>query len=375
MEKVKKLPDEDIEFSNVQSVGNETKSRKIEHVKVALNVDVQYKLLTTMFNDVTLLPNGKEVDIDTIKTEAKFLRKNITAPIFVSGMTGGDQRVGKINYDIARAVSELKLPMGVGSQRAMIEDKNVVETYAVKREYDVILLGNIGAAQAINYKVEQIVDMLSKIDADALCIHTNPAQEIAQPEGDIKFKGALEAIERLADNLDQKVIVKEVGNGISKEVAKRLAQTNIYGMDTGGAGGTNWVAIELYRAGKSGEYKHIFKEWGLSTAQSLLEIKSEFNGFVTATGGIRTGLDLVKAVVLGADACGIATPIIQAQSTGGSDGIKSYLNNLIYDFKLEMAKLGVSDIQELKGIKYNLSGSLYRIVQQRLYNKPLVEYL
>jgi len=356
------------------SDSNATKSRKFEHVNVVLKRDVQYKTMTTMFEDIRLMPKSGPISTGKVDMKTRFLGKNISAPIFVSGMTGGDERVGKINYDIAEAVSELKLPMGVGSQRAMIEDKGVAHTFAVKSKYDVILLGNMGAAQVLRYSKKEIKEMLDAIDADALCIHTNPAQEIAQPEGDINFKNAFRSISGLADSLEYKIIIKEVGNGVSKDVAKMIQNTQIYGIDTGGAGGTNWVAIELFRAGNGGKYKHIFKEWGMPTAQSLLEIRSEFNRCVTATGGIRSGEDIAKAVALGADACGIAAPVIQAQGRAGSKGVTEYLNGIMKDLKQEMGRLGVRNINELSTLKYQLTGDLKNVIEQRLEGKRIAGY-
>ena len=353
-----------------------TKSRKIEHVNIVLTQDVQYKRITSLFNDVELIPTGREIDPAAVDTRSTFLEKEISAPLFVSGMTGGDERVGKINYDIAAAVSELQLPMGVGSQRAMIEDKEMAKTYAVKSEYpEVLLMGNIGAAQALKYGMEDISGMVSAIEADALCIHTNPAQEVAQREGDISFKGAFSAICDISDGIGVKTIIKEVGNGISKEVAKRLAETSVYGIDTGGAGGTNWVAIELYRAGNSHLYKHIFREWGIPTAQSLIEARSEFKRMLTATGGIRSASDIAKAIALGANACGIAAPVVQAQSRDGSNGVYEYLSSLSSGLKEEMARLGVSNVNELAHLETVLKGQLKDAVAQRLGNVPFTEYL
>ncbi|MEM3841529.1 MAG: type 2 isopentenyl-diphosphate Delta-isomerase [Candidatus Micrarchaeaceae archaeon] len=353
-----------------------TKSRKIEHVNIVLTQDVQYKRITSMFEDVKLIPTGKYIDPEKVDLKTSFLGKEIFAPIFVSGMTGGDERVGKINYDIAAAVSELCLPMGVGSQRAMIEDGNVTKTYAVKSEYDVpILLGNIGAAQTLKYGIEQISEMVSSIEADALCIHTNPAQEAAQKEGDINFRGAFSSICKIIDGIGVKTIVKEVGNGISKEVARRFSKTNVYGLDTGGAGGTNWVAIELYRAGNSALYKHIFKEWGIPTAQSLIEVRSEFSRMLTATGGIRTASDIAKAIALGADACGIAAPVVQAQSRGGAEGIKNYLESMELSLREEMAALGVSNVKELSSVKREITGKLKVAIDQRINGVSFTKYL
>lgn len=343
---------------------SDTRSRKLEHVKVVLGKDVQFKTKTPMFSDVELIP--RKASAKSADTSTKFLGRKISAPIFVSGMTGGHEKLAKINMDIGEACSEVNLPMGVGSQRAMIEKPELGFTFDVKKEHkDVILLANIGASHTTKYSMERIEKMLDDVQADALCIHTNPGQEAAQEGGDIAFRGVFDAIADIAARLSRKVIVKEVGNGISKEVAQRLSKTKVYGIDTGGAGGTNWIAIELYRA--SGPRSvDIFREWGMPTAQSLVEVRSAFKGMVTSTGGIRTGKDIARAVALGADACGLAYPVLQAQHREGANGVKKYLEHLTADLRDEMLRLNCSNIEELRTVGYSINGELRKILAQRV---------
>ncbi len=348
---------------------SDTRSRKLEHVKVVLGKDVQFKTKTPMFSDVELIP--RKAKVKKADTAAKFLGKKISAPIFVSGMTGGHEKLAKINMDIGEACSELGLPMGVGSQRAMIEKPELGFTFDVKKEHkDLILLANIGASHTTKYSLDRIEKMLDDVQANALCIHTNPGQEAAQEGGDIEFRGVPRAIADIAANLSRKVIVKEVGNGISKEVAQRLSKTKVCGIDTGGSGGTNWIAIELYRA--SGPRSvDIFREWGMPTAQSLVEVRSAFKGMVTATGGIRTAKDIAKAVALGADACGLAYPVLQAQNREGAKGVERYLRHLTADLEEEMLRLNCASIDELRTVGYSINGQLRNILSQRVDKKLL----
>ncbi|MCL5105917.1 MAG: type 2 isopentenyl-diphosphate Delta-isomerase [Candidatus Marsarchaeota archaeon] len=342
-----------------------TSSRKLEHINISLNKDVQFKA-TNQFENVLLFPKKSkrtaqpEADISTL-----FLGKKTGAPIFISAMTGGHEKTFQINKNLAEAADEFNIPMGLGSQRAMIEHSNLAYTYDVKKYYDIILLGNIGIAQLANYRPSQIERMLDDVRADALCVHTNPAQEIAQPEGNLGFKNAFANLKSLAEVIDYKVIVKEVGNGISKEVAEKIGRTKVYGIDTGGAGGTNWIAIELFR--NSSHDMDFIKEWGIPTAQSLIEIKSVFKRFVTATGGIRTGSDVVKAIALGADSCGIAMPMLKANKNG-SKGIKQHLAKLIEEIKYEMALLNCASIDDLKSLKFAINDPLSNILKQRNIN-------
>ncbi len=346
-------------------MNNQTASRKLEHIKIALQKNTQFKL-TNYFNHISLIPKkAKHISYENINLSTLFLDKKVDAPIFISGMTGGHEKTWQINKNIAEAAYEFNIAMGIGSQRAMIEHKNLIYTYNVKKSYDIILLGNIGIAQLSKYKPFQIKDMLDEVSADALCIHTNPAQEIVQPEGDINFKNAFNNLQLLADSIPYKIILKEVGNGISKEVAQKIAKTNIYGIDTGGAGGTNWIAIELFR--NDSLDMNFIKEWGIPTAQSLIETRFVFNRFVTATGGIRTGLDIVKAISLGADSCGIAMPILKANKEG-SKGIKLYINKIIHEIKQEMVKLNCTNINDLKSLNFKISKQFSNILNQRGIN-------
>ncbi len=344
---------------------NQTSSRKLEHIKLSLNKDVQFKI-TNQFENILLLPKkSKTVAQSEVDLSSLFLGKKVGAPIFMSAMTGGHEKTFQINKNLAEAADEFNIPMGLGSQRAMIENNSLAYTYDVKKYHDIILLGNIGIAQLANYKPSQIQHMLDEVHADALCVHTNPAQEIAQPEGNLGFKNAFANLKSLAESIDYKVILKEVGNGISKEVAEKVSRTKVYGIDTGGAGGTNWIAIELFR-----NYSHdmdFIKEWGIPTAQSLIEIKSVFNRLVTATGGIRTGIDVVKAISLGADSCGIAMPMLKANKDG-SKGIKHYIARLIEDIKHEMSLLNCANINDLKSLKFTINAPLSDILKQRNIN-------
>jgi len=338
----------------------QTQSRKTEHLKIACNEKVEFREKTTGlekigFKGIDLeyktLPeiNKKEIDLET-----SFLGKEFKAPVFVEAITGGCEEAGKINKDIAGACEELGLGMCLGSIRAMIENHSLEETYFVRdKAPNIFLAGNIGAGQTTKFSVEQIENALQELRADALAIHLNAAQEALQKEGDTDFKGTLKAIEKISEKLKMPVYVKEVGHGISQGVAKELAKTNIKAIDVAGAGGTSWTGIDSLRGNK--ELGETFWDYGIPTAESIVQCRKEFKGQIIASGGIRTGLDIAKAIALGADLGGMALPVLKAQQTGGKEGVKKYLQKVIEELKIAMFLSGAKNIAELKKVKITKS--------------------
>ncbi|MDO8624461.1 MAG: type 2 isopentenyl-diphosphate Delta-isomerase, partial [Candidatus Diapherotrites archaeon] len=270
-----------------------------------------------------------------------------------------------INKNVAKAVEELHLGLGVGSQRAMIEKPDLAPTYMVR---DVapscFLAGNIGVYQLKNYETGQLEEMLSLIGADALAVHLNAAQEAVQKEGDTDFSDCVAAIDRVARKLSVPVYVKEVGHGISLEVAKKLSKTAIAAIDVQGVGGTSWTAIEGLRGNP--EVGKTFWNFGIPTAVSIVLVKKAFKGPVIASGGIRNGLDVAKSLVLGADLASMAIPALQAQNTGGSDGVKKRLGTVLEEVRIACYLLGCKNLAELKKQKPILTGKTRDWLEQIL---------
>jgi isopentenyl-diphosphate delta-isomerase len=343
--------------------------RKGEHIDICLREDVQFKEKRTGFEDVSF----KEVELDyktmpqidkeSVCIETEFLGKKFSAPLMVQGMVGGIKRAEKINKEIAIAVESLGLGMGVGSQRPMLENHDSWKSFFVRDVApNIFLAGNIGVVQLKEFSIKQIEAALEKIKADALAIHTNAGQEAAQPEGTTNFSNCLEEIARVADELSKPVYVKEVGHGINKEIAKELNKTKIAALDVAGAGGTSWIKIEAKRH-KEGVSK-TFEEVGIPTVVSLIEARKVFKKKIIASGGIRNGLDVVKAIVLGADLAGIAWPVIKAQSINGSEGVKKYLMQRIEEIRVAMFLLGSKNIKELKKQKFVVLGKTREWLEQ-----------
>ena len=334
----------------------QTQNRKLEHLRIACNQNVQFREKTTGFEKIGFkgidleyktLPeiNKKEISLET-----EFLGKKFSAPLMVEAITGGCEEATQINKDIAKACQSLGIGMGLGSMRAMIEKPELKETYFVRDVGPgIFLAGNIGAAQLLQYSAKQIEKALKEIGADALAIHLNAAQEALQKEGDTNFRGVLKAIDSISRKLKKPVYVKEVGHGISEGIAKKFAKTKIKAIDVAGAGGTSWTGIDSLRGNK--ELGETFWDYGIATAESIVQCRKNFKGKIIASGGIRSGLDVAKAIALGADLAGIALPVLKAQQEAGSEGVKKYLEKVIEELRIAMFLSGAKNLKELKKAK------------------------
>lgn len=280
-------------------------------------------------------------------------------------MTGGTKEAKKINREIATAVERMHIGMGIGSQRAMIENPKLAETYFVRKEMPTAFLaGNIGIAQLLQYPIEKVEWSLKEIRADALAIHLNSAQEAVQREGNTDFKGALKKIKKTAQELKGKfpVYVKEVGNGIDRKTAKLLAKTKTAAIDIQGAGGTSWVGVEVLR--KKSDVGEAYWDFGIPTAVSLINCRKEFDGPIIASGGMRNGYDVLKAMVLGASLAGMARPVFMAQQTGGSNSVEQMLKHVEEEFKTGMFLVGAKNLKELKKTRYLITGKTKEWLEQ-----------
>ncbi|SFV38420.1 isopentenyl-diphosphate delta-isomerase [Devosia crocina] len=292
--------------------------RKNEHLDVVLNGLGQSRARTgfddIMFEHVAL----PELHMDEIDLQTVFLGKQTSAPLLVSSMTGGPARAAEINRHLALACQEMGIALAVGSQRIALEGDKAAGIDADLRQWapDIPLLANFGAAQLnLGYGLEQARRAVGMIGADALIIHLNPLQEAVQPEGDRDWRGLLKRIETLASALGVPLVVKEVGAGITGRLARQLVDAGVAAIDVAGAGGTSWAAVEAERA-KSPEQAAIaraFVDWGTPTAYAIKSVREACpDAVVIGSGGVRDGLDVAKAIRLGADMVGQAAGILQA---------------------------------------------------------------
>ncbi|MEE8122145.1 MAG: type 2 isopentenyl-diphosphate Delta-isomerase, partial [Anaerolineales bacterium] len=295
------------------------------------------------------------IDLSEIDLQTTFMSKRLNAPLLISSMTGGTKQADKINVSLAEAAQDKGIAMGVGSQRAVIEEPALAAGMKL-RQYapDILLFANLGAVQ-LNYgygipECERAVEML---EADALILHLNPLQEALQPEGDTCFAGLLEKISEICLKLPVPVIVKEVGWGLSREAAVRLVETGVAAIDVAGAGGTSWSQVEMHRA-KSPERAAIadaFIDWGIPTADALIEVRKALPDIpLIASGGLRSGIDVAKCLALGADLGGMAGPLLKAafQST---EAVIALIELIAAQLQLSMFATGAHEIPALRSAR------------------------
>jgi isopentenyl-diphosphate delta-isomerase len=309
---------------------NQISGRKLEHLELALNGDVETKHGLN-WNEVHLIHNSlPEIDLADVDLRTNFLGHTLLAPLWITGMTGGHERAALINRRLAAAAERHGFAMGLGSQRAGLADPGLMATYRAARDAapSAVLVANIGAPQLVPQGevpplgIDDIRAIVSSIEAQALAIHLNFLQEVVQPEGDRSARGVLAAIRQVVQSVGVPVMVKETGAGIAREQATKLQQAGVAAIDVGGAGGTSMVKIEGARDGHgvSGHpsVAEAFGAWGIPTTASILETRA-CGVPVIATGGVRTGVDAARAIALGASAVGVGLPFLIAADAGETE--------------------------------------------------------
>lgn len=302
-----------------------------------------------------------EINFDGIDLSTNFLGKKVSYPFFISCMTGGVAEGLKINRNLAKAAQKYNIAMGVGSQRAAIEHPELAKLFMARQVApDIPLVANVGLVQ-LNYgfahkEFQKCVDM---VGADALAAHINPIQEVIQPEGDRDFSNLLPKLSRLIDKISVPVIAKEVGFGISYEVAFKLYKAGVRIIDTAGWGGTSWAKVEGLRREGYKELGDLFGQWGIPSAESIVQVaklaKSKKGLTVLGSGGIRNGIEIAKAIALGADLVGIAMPFAKAALVSQEE-VEMQIEKYALELKTAMFGVGAKNLKELK--KVNLSDVL-----------------
>jgi isopentenyl-diphosphate delta-isomerase len=338
--------------------------RKAEHIQIVINEDVNAHY--RYWDDIELFHEAlPDIDLDEISTAAELFGKKLSAPIVITGMTGGFSGATSINRNLAKAAAEMGIGFGVGSERAAVSKGEFPESYTVVKDYNVPLkLANIGAPQLIEQKpgdkvmgVEEATKAMELIGANVLAVHLNFLQEWVQPEGERKAKGCISRIAALSQRLP--VVAKETGAGISIDTARRLKQAGVIGFDISGRGGTSFAAVEYFRALKRGDKlrERIGKtlwDWGIPSPVSVMELSS-LRVPIIASGGIRTGLDVARAISIGADSAGIAGGIISA-ATQGYDETLAELTRLVEELKAVMFLTGSRNVKELRAVRKVIRG-------------------
>ena len=355
---------------------NHTQERKGDHIKICLEENVQAKHITTGFEDIFFVHRClPEIDREKIDLSTKLFNHKFSAPLIVGAMTGGTPEATKINKTIAEAVQELGVGMGVGSQRAAIEDAKLECSFVETRRKapTAFLIANIGPPQLVQgWRSDKAQIAVNMIDADALAIHLNPLQEAIQPEGETNYANALGKIKEIAASLNVPVFVKETGAGISAEDAKKLEEAGVKAIDVSGAGGTSWAAVEYYRAKAAKEEKgerlgETFWDWGIPTAVSIFEVSNSVEVPIIASGGIRTGLDVAKALALGASLVSISAPILRP-ATRSVDQVNETLGFFIEELRNTMFLTGVDTIKKLRKVPIVITGKTAQWLLMRGYH-------
>ena len=336
-----------------------TSSRKLDHVRIASRASAENSGMSG-FGDVTLvhraLPELRSADLDL---RAGFLGHQLNYPLLITGMTGGHPQVRQINANLAAAAQKLGIAMGVGSQRAAIEDSTLADSFRVARESapDILLIGNLGIAQLIGgYGLAEARAALAMIDAQALAIHLNAAQEALQPEGDTDFSGGLEHISRLASGLGVPIMVKETGCGIAREEAMLIERAGAQAVDSSGLGGTSFAIIERVRQEEaktggamldSSDDNAWTDVWGIPTVASVVELRRNTSLQVVASGGVRNGLDAARAIALGATVVALGRPLVVAAQESAA-AVEATLLRLISELRLAMFLTGSRTVADLR---------------------------
>jgi isopentenyl-diphosphate delta-isomerase len=332
-----------------------TENRKSDHIRINLEEDVRSRLSTGLERfrfEHRALP---ELDLDQVNLSQELFGRQLRAPLLISSMTGGTELAAAINRNLALAAQHTRIAMGVGSQRAALERSELAQSFRV-RSYapDILLLANLGAVQLnYGYGVDQCRQAVDMIEADALILHFNALQEAVQPEGDTRFAGLAEKIERVCSSLPVPVIAKEVGWGFSQEDVRLLAQVGVAAIDVAGAGGTSWSQVEMHRAKTASQARlaAAFIDWGIPTSQAIINVRQVApNLSVIASGGLRSGVDVAKCIALGARVGGLASPFLKAASQSLEETVRT-IEELSREIQVCMFATGAGDLKALQKTK------------------------
>ncbi len=349
------------------------KQRKKDGIDIPLQKNVQARTTSTYLEYVRLVHNAlPELDYDDIDTSTTFLGKKFSAPIIIDSMTGGTDEATIINGRLGELAEKYGFGMGLGSQRAGLKSEELAATYSIARKNapNAFLIANIGGAQlAKGLTTDEARKIVKMIKANALVVHLNPLQELVQPEGEPRYKGVLGKISDLAKTVDVPVIVKEVGAGISREVAIKLEMAGVAAINVAGAGGTSWAGVEKMRAEamKDDLKRHLgemFWDWGIPTAASLIEVRKAVKLPLIASGGLRNGLEVAKCVALGASMAAMAYPFLRAASQS-RESLFVFADTILTELKSAMFLVGARNTSALASSRYILTGALAQEVSSR----------
>jgi len=356
-----------------------TSNRKLAHLQICLENDVQARSVKTGLDDISFTHKAiTDLNLTDIDLSVEIFNKKLKIPLIISGMTGGHNFSSKLNHYLSKAVDETNIGMGVGSQRAALEDFNLRESFEIVRKNapNSLIIGNIGSGQiALGLSKEEFREIIDMIEANAVAIHFNPLQEAIQIEGDTNLSNLHSKISNIIQNIRTPVIAKEVGSGFSLSDINDIQNMKFSGIDIQGVGGTSWAGVESIRANssllkKTGE---IFWDWGIPTALSTILATRYFKGAIIGSGGVRNGLDVGKLLALGADVAGMAIPFLFATQFNSSEPVVQLIHEIEYQLRLCCFLTGSRNLQELKKAPLLITGKTAECL--RLYGINPKEFL
>jgi isopentenyl-diphosphate delta-isomerase len=337
-------------------------SRKADHLDLCATDRVAFQHKGTLLDEVHFVHEAlPELSLDEIDLTTVLCGKRLAAPVMIAAMTGGIERAAVVNRSLAALAEQRGLGFGFGSMRPLLEDPRAPGYHVRDVAPTALLFGNLGVVQAASASTQQVVDLVGSTGCDALCVHLNPAMEVVQPGGDRDFRGGLDAIARLVAALPVPVVAKETGCGLSRRTALRLREAGVRTVDVSGAGGTSWVGVETLRARATRSLGERYWDWGIPTAASIAML-SGLDLDIVATGGIRHGLDVARAIALGATVGGVARTVLTAWTEGGPDAAGAVIDGMIEEIAVACLLTGSPSPAALRGQPLVLGGDLARWV-------------
>jgi isopentenyl-diphosphate delta-isomerase len=334
-------------------VHDDLEQRKSQHLDLVQRDEVEPEGADTLLSCVRLVHRATpELSLDEIDLSAELCGKALRAPVMIVGMTGGTDRAGQINRDLAMVAQETGIAFGVGSMRILLDEPDRLSTFAVKPARPPLLLANLGAQQLVQRGPSAAVRLIEMLGADGIAIHLNAAQELVQVDGDRDFRGCLESISSLAGEIGaDRVLVKETGCGIGPATVRELEARGVRAVDVSGAGGTSWPRVEQLRAkdGQARELGELLSDWGIPTAACVAGARAAVPRMqIVASGGLRSGLDAARALALGADVAGFALPLVRAHQRGGVEGARAVLSGILGALRAAFLLCGARNVAALR---------------------------
>jgi isopentenyl-diphosphate delta-isomerase len=349
--------------------------RKLRHIRVSLEEEVETDI-STGFKDIHLIHRAlPEIDLDEVSLDTTLLGKKIAAPLVMSAITGGTEEAKKINAVLAEVAEKKQIGISVGSQRIAVAQPETVPTFSVVREKapTTFVMGNVGAPQlSLGWGVEEAQKCVDMIEADALALHMNPLQEAVQVDGDTDYRGIYSKVNELSQQISVPLIMKETGAGIAWEDAVKMQEAGASALEISGVGGTSWSAVEYHIAKEVGkkdmEYLgQALWNWGVPTAISVVETSNKTTLEIIASGGLRTGAEVVKSIALGANAGGMAKPFLE-KAVKGKDALVEHVDHIVGEIKVVMFLVGAKNLSELNKVPVVILGRTAEWLTRRGFN-------